>query len=224
MHRYRDRADAGRVLAAQLAGLAGRSDVLVLGLPRGGVPVAGEVASALAAPLDVLVVRKLGLPRQPELAMGAIAGAAGAVHVVRNEEVVSRAGVSDADLAAVLRRETEELRRRETRYRGGRLPADVRGRVAVLVDDGLATGATVRAGVLALRGQGPARVVVAVPVGSRSACSRLAAEADEVVCPWVPEHFSSVSQAYQVFTQTSDLEVRAALAQAVHRLAGEGRS
>jgi putative phosphoribosyl transferase len=208
---YADRRDAGRVLAAdeRLARYAGE-DVVVLGLPRGGVPVAAPVANALQAPLDVVLVRKLGTPGHDELAMGAIASIGGSIEVVRNEPVVAR--VSNSDFVEVYRRELLELREREVRYRGGRPPVVVRGRVAILVDDGLATGSTMRAAIAAVRTQQPERVVVAVPVGAEAACRELATQADDVVCAWVPQAFLAVGQAYLDFGQTTDDEVRAALA------------
>lgn len=208
---YADRSAAGRVLAERLAGYAGRDDVVVLALPRGGVPVAVPVAEALGAPLDVVLVRKLGLPGQPELAMGAIAGVGGHVELVRNERVLRQAHVAEADVDAVRSRELVELRRRETEYRGDRPALPVRDRVVLVVDDGLATGSTMRAAVAAVRGRAPSQVVVAVPVGSADTCSALAREADEVVCAWTPTPFYAVGQGYVDFGQTSDDEVRAAL-------------
>jgi putative phosphoribosyl transferase len=213
--RFADRADAGRALAGALPGaLARRSgaDVLVLGLPRGGVVVAAPVAAALGAPLDVLVVRKLGLPGSEELAMGAIAAVGEAVETVRTPEVIEAAGVSDAAFAAVRARELVELRRRVAAYRGGRPPVLVRGRTVVLVDDGVATGSTVRAALAALRRQEPARVVVAVPVASPRGAADLAAEADELVCLSRPARLRAVGQAYADFSPTSDEAVVAALA------------
>ncbi len=208
--RFVDREDAGRHLAEALGHLAG-TDLVVLGLPRGGVPVAAEVARALDAPLDVLVVRKLGLPWQPELAMGAIAGVGGALEEVRNEQVIRQARVSDEILDGVRAREVDELRRREQAYRGDRPAVDVRGRTVVVVDDGLATGSTMRAAVAAVREQSPEAIVVAVPVGSRDTCARLRLEVDEVVCVSTPLGFVAVGQAYGDFRPTSDDEVRAAL-------------
>ncbi|RJK94939.1 phosphoribosyltransferase [Vallicoccus soli] len=199
------------MLAAALAGGTGGQDAVVLGLPRGGVPVAAEVAAALGAPLDVLIVRKLGLPGRPELAMGAVAAVGDEVRTVLNEHVLARAGVDDATLAGVRERELAELRRREAAYRGDRAPVPVTGRVAVLVDDGLATGATVRAAVAAVRRSAPSRVVVAVPVGSAEAVRDVGAEVDALVCPWVPEPFLAVGRAYVDFGQTGDGEVRRAL-------------
>lgn len=210
--RFADRLEAGRVLAGRLGYLAGRDDVVVLGLPRGGVPVAAPVAEALDAPLDVLVVRKLGLPHQPELAMGAIAGIGGEVEIVRNERVLSAARVPADVLADVLELELGELRRRENTYREGRRPVAVRDRVVVVVDDGVATGSTVRAAIAALRHQDPARVVVAAPVGAVDACAALEREADEVVCARRPERFGGVGEWYVDFSPTSDDEVRSVLA------------
>ena len=209
--RYADRRDAGRVLAEQLSAYAARDDVVVLGLPRGGVPVAYEVARALAAPLDVLVVRKLGLPGREELAMGAISS--GGVRVL-NRDVLARAAVAPAELEAVAAREQAELERREQAYRDGRAPLDVAGRVAVVVDDGLATGATMRAAVTALRRRRAARVVVAVPVAAAEICAELGRQADEVQCARKPDPFVAVGVWYRSFKPTSDEEVRRLLAQA----------
>jgi putative phosphoribosyl transferase len=216
---FADRRDAGRALAKRLAGALPESgtagDTVVLGLPRGGVIVAAEVATALAAPLDVLVVRKLGLPRQPELAMGAIAAVGDAMETVRAETVLASAHVDDETFAAVRERELVELRRREAAYRGDRPPVLLTGRVVLLVDDGLATGSTMRAAVVAVRRADPARVVVAVPIGSPSACAALASEADDLVCLSTPPAFRSVGQGYLDFSATSDAEVRLALGQGV---------
>lgn len=201
----RDRRDAGLKLAQVLSTLRGSHDLLVLGLPRGGVPVAYEIAHALQAPLDLLVVRKLGAPAQPELALGAIAS--GGVRVL-NPELVRYEGVSDAELDRIAEREGRELQRREQAYRGKRPRPQLRDRQVLLVDDGLATGATMRAAVEAVRREAPARVVVAVPVGSAEAVADLAALADEVVCPLVPGNLSSIGRWYQDFSQTGDDEVR----------------
>jgi putative phosphoribosyl transferase len=206
---YRDRADAGRVLAGALGHLAGRDDVVVLALPRGGVPVAWEVARQLGAPLDVLLVRKLGVPGHAELAMGAIA--AGGVRVL-NPSVVEPLHIPPDDVERVAAREGVELARREQAYRPGRPPLDVAGRVVVVVDDGLATGSTMRAAVAAVRAMAPARVVVAVPVGSRETCRDLAAEADEVVCVRIPAGFRAVGEWYEDFSETTDDDIRALLA------------
>jgi predicted phosphoribosyltransferase len=208
---FDNRVEAGRALAQVLSAYRGAADAIVLALPRGGVPVGFEVAQALGLPLDVLVVRKLGLPGQPELAMGAIA-TGGAL--VLNEEVLRFADGREVALEQVRRREQLELERRERRYRGGRPPLQLAGRTAILVDDGLATGATMEAAVRALRGLGATRIVVAVPVASAEARDRIAEVADEVVCLETPVFFSAVGQWYRDFGQTSDAEVSELLAQA----------
>jgi len=207
--RFRNRTDAGRQLAEKLAAYADRGDVLVLALPRGGVPVAFEVAQALGAPLDVFVVRKLGVPGYEELAMGAVA--TGGVRVL-NDEIVRGLGISDHQIDAVVARELHELARRERLYRGDRPPPDVAGRTVILVDDGLATGATMRAAVAALRQRQPARIVIAVPTASPDTSEALKAEADDVVCAMTPEPFFAVGHWYEDFTQTTDDEVRELLA------------
>src|SRR6187200_3279263 len=183
---FQDRTDAGRQLAAKLAAYAGRPDVLVLALPRGGVPIAYEVARALEAPLDVFLVRKLGVPSHEELAMGAIAS--GGVRVL-NDDVLNVLPIPERMIDAVAAEEQEELARREREYRGSRRAPDVRGKTVILVDDGLATGSTMRAAVKALRQQRPERIVVAVPVGAASTCAEFQEEADEVVCAKAPEAF-----------------------------------
>ena len=208
VNRFRDRRDAGRQLAARLQEYAGRADVLVLALPRGGVPVGFEVARALGAPFDVFVVRKLGVPGHEELAMGAIA--TGGARVL-NEEVVARVGVAPEALDAVTAREREEVTRRERLYRGDRAPPDIQGRTVIVVDDGLATGATMRAAVAALRQQGPERIVVAVPAGSVETCGDLRTEADDVVCLITPDPFLAVGFWYEDFGQLSDEQVRSLL-------------
>src|SRR4030088_2287943 len=184
-----DRRDAGRLLAAKLSAYANRPDLLVLALPRGGVPVAYEVARALDAPLDVFVVRKLGVPGYEELAMGAVA--TGGVRVL-NDQLVERLGIPEPMIDAVAAREQQELARRERLYRGGRPPLDVRGRTVILVDDGLATGATMHAAIAALRQLQPARIVVAVPTASPETCEEMKAEADDVICAITPEPFHDV--------------------------------
>lgn len=199
------------MLAQVLVGYANRSDVIVLALPRGGVPVAYEVAKALHAPLDVFVVRKLGVPGHEEYAMGALA--CGGVRVL-NDEIVKRLGISDAAVDAVTRDELRELERRERLYRGGRPLPELRGRTVILVDDGLATGSTMLAAVKALRAQQPARIVVAVPTAAVETCARLRSDADEVVCATTPEPFRAVGMWYDDFSQTSDEEVRELLARA----------
>ncbi len=202
---FKDRLEAGRELGDALSDYRGRSDVVVLAIPRGGVPVAFEVARMLAAPLDVIVVRKLGLPGQPELAMGAIAS--GGVRVL-NQDVVSSLGVPGPVIDAVTARETAELERRERLFRGDRPGIDPTGRTAIVVDDGLATGSSMRAAVIALRERGAASVVVAVPVGPASTCREIALVADALVCPNQPEYFMAVGEWYENFSQTSDEEVR----------------
>ena len=202
--RYRDRREAGRVLAELLAPLANQPDVLVLGLPRGGVPVAWEVARRLGAALDVFVVRKLGFPGHEELAMGAIAS--GGVRVL-NPEVVAY-GVTRDEIERLAEREQRELERRERLFRGDRPPVRVVDRTVILVDDGLATGSTMRAAVRALRQQGAARIIVAVPVAAPSTCAEMEDEADEVVCAATPEPFHAVGLWYEDFRQTTDDEVR----------------
>jgi len=216
---YADRADAGRALAAALQRWRSAPDTLVLALPRGGVPVAFEVARELDLPLDVVVVRKLGLPSQPELAMGAIASGGA---VVVNEDVVRYLPERGDAFEVVRAREQSELGRREREYRGDRPAFDVKGRTGILVDDGLATGATMEAAVRALRALGASRVVAAVPVASSEARDRIAAEADEVVCLATPDFFSAVGQWYQDFGQTSDGEVRDLLARAHATLSSAG--
>jgi predicted phosphoribosyltransferase len=208
---FRDRREAGQVLAQELARYAGRDDVVVLALPRGGVPVAYEVASALGAPLDVFVVRKLGLPGQEELAMGAIAS--GGVRVL-NERVIAEAAVREEEVDEVARREQAEVERREQLYRDGHAPLDVRGKIAILIDDGLATGSTMRAAVAALRRQEPAKLLVGVPTAARSTCEELEQEVDEIVCARTPEPFWAVGAWYEDFSQTTDEEVRDLLARA----------
>jgi erythromycin esterase-like protein/predicted phosphoribosyltransferase len=205
---FRDRRDAGRLLAEKLAAYANRPDALVLALPRGGVPVAYEVARALGAPLDVFVVRKLGVPGYEELAMGAVA--TGGVRVL-NDQLVERLGIPEQMIDAVAARELQELARRERRYRGGRPPPDVRGRTVILVDDGLATGATMHAAIEALRQQKPTRIVVAVPTASPETCEEMKTKADDVICAITPEPFQAVGRWYQDFSQTTDEEVEALL-------------
>jgi len=202
---FADRRDAGRVLASRLQKYAGRDDVVVLALPRGGVPVGYEVAAALGASLDVFLVRKLGTPGHRELAMGAIAS--GGVRVL-NEDVVHWYGIPDAAIESVTREEADELARRERAYRDDRPAPVLTNRIAILVDDGLATGSTMRAAAQAVRVQHPAAVVVAVPVGARQTCAELSAVADEVICARTPEPFSAVGQWYLDFNQTDDAEVR----------------
>jgi putative phosphoribosyl transferase len=222
---YRDRTHAGRELASKLLEYADRPDVLVLALPRGGVPVAYEVATALRAPLDVFIVRKLGVPGHEEYAMGAIA--TGGVRVL-DERVVRTARVTRAELDAVTAAEQRELERRERQYRGDRPPPDVAGRTVILVDDGLATGSTMRAAVAALREEGAARVVVAVPIAPPDTCDAFRDVVDDIVCARTPEPFYAVGLWYEDFSQTTDDEVhelldRAAASHSASRIPGEPR-
>src|SRR5208337_1004909 len=206
---FRDRGQAGRQLAAKLAAYANRPDVIVLALPRGGVPVGYEVAQSLSAPLDVFVVRKLGVPGHEELAMGAIA--TGGVRVL-NEQLIQQLEIPEFIADAVAARELEELKRRERLYRGGRPFPDLHGRTVILVDDGLATGATMEAAIRGLRQLKPARIVVAVPVASREICDALRPLVDDLICAVTPEPFYAVGHWYEDFSQTSDAEVRELLA------------
>jgi predicted phosphoribosyltransferase len=205
---FSDRTEAGLELAARLDHYKDRDDVVVLALPRGGVPVAYEVARRLRAPLDIFLVRKLGVPRHPELAMGAIA--TGAVRVL-NEDVVNWYGIPLSVIDQVARAEQAELERRERAYRDGRPPIPLEGRTVLLIDDGLATGSTMKAAVQAVRAHKPAGIVVAVPVGSPETCAEFADLADDIVCARTPEPFSAVGLWYRDFSQTSDAEVRALL-------------
>lgn len=212
--RFQDRVEAGQILAESLDAYKNRPDVVVLALPRGGVPVAFEVARALNAPLDIFLVRKLGVPGHEELAMGAIAS--GGVRTI-NEDVVQTLGIPDEVIDAVTAKEQQELERREHLYRDGRPPLDVRGRTVILIDDGLATGSTMRAAAAALRKQRPARIVVAVPVGAASTCDEFRREVDEAICAVTPEPFFAISLWYRDFTQTTDDEVRDLLARTTGR-------
>jgi predicted phosphoribosyltransferase len=205
MRTFRDRHEAGRALAEELTSYRGKDDVLVLGLARGGVPVAWEIASALHAALDVFLVRKLGVPRWSELAMGALASGGG---VVMNDNVISSLHISDEQVREVIDSETAELTRRERAYRGGRSLTDPEGKIVILVDDGIATGASMTAAVRAIRSAKPQSIVVAVPVGPESVCHELAREADDVVCATMPPAFEAVGQVYGDFHQVSDDEVR----------------
>ncbi len=211
---FANREEAGRLLAEKLEKYAGRTDVVVLGLPRGGVPVAYEVAQRLGVSLDVFVVRKLGVPGFEELAVGAIAS--GGVRVL-NEDIMRSLPNADQLIESVTEKETVELERREQTYRDGRPAPELRDRVVILVDDGLATGATMRAAVAALRQQGVAKIVVAAPVGAPDTCRELEQEADETICATAPEFFQAVGQYYEDFSQTSDEEVRELLARAARR-------
>jgi putative phosphoribosyl transferase len=215
LDRFMDRREAGRVLASQLMHYSGRDDVVVLALPRGGVPVGFEVARALAAPLDVFLVRKLGVPGHEELAMGAIAS--GGV-IVLNEQVVRGLGIPPQEIERVIREEEAELARREREYRGDRPMPSVEKKVAILIDDGLATGASMRAAAAALRKLRPARIVVGVPAAAAETCDQFRSEVDEIVCAMTPEPFYAVGVWYEDFSQTTDEEVRELL-----ELANRGR-
>ncbi|MGR6034054.1 MAG: phosphoribosyltransferase [Candidatus Nitrosoglobus sp.] len=208
---FKNRIEAGRLLAEELKSYANRTDVLVLALPRGGLPVAFEVAQALGAPLDLMLVRKLGVPRQEELAMGAIA--AGGTKVL-NQDLVKSLNISDAALEAVISKEKRELERREHTYRGDRPVPEVGNRCVILIDDGLATGATMKAAVLALRQQQPAQIIIGVPVAPPDTVEELRKEADEIICLATPEPFYAIGTWYVDFSQTSDEEVRTLLARA----------
>jgi putative phosphoribosyl transferase len=201
---FGNRRDAGKFLAGKLRHLANDPDLVVLALPRGGVPVAYEIATALNAPLDIFIVRKLGVPIYEELAMGAIAS--GGVRVL-NEEVIRKLGITPRMINAVAEEEQRELERRELEYRRDREPLDVKGHIAILVDDGLATGASMRAVVQALRKRNPKRIIVAVPVGAAETCEQFESEVDEVVCGKRPENLGGVGAWYEDFTQTTDEEV-----------------
>jgi putative phosphoribosyl transferase len=204
-----DRTEAGRLLGQALQHYAGRRDTLVLALPRGGVPVAFEIVNAIHAPLDLMLVRKLGTPGQEELAMGAIAP--GGVRLL-NAEIVAQLGIPDAAIEEVTAREQTELERRQRAYRGDRPEPEVRGRCVILVDDGLATGATMRTAIKALRERQPKRIVVAVPVAPKETIATLRGEADEVICLATPAPFWAIGGWYQDFPQTSDAEVKSLLA------------
>ncbi|MFL5612257.1 MAG: phosphoribosyltransferase [Gemmatimonadaceae bacterium] len=212
--RFTNRTDAGQRLATALVRYSGRDDVTVLGLPRGGVPVAFEIASALDAPLDVFLVRKLGLPGHEEFGIGAIAS--GGIRVV-DESVLSAYGVTPETLDRITEREQRELERREKLYRDDRPPPAIRDRVVILVDDGLATGSTMRAAIAALRVEGPREIVVAVPVGATETCAAMSALADEVICLATPDPFNAVGLWYDNFDQTGDLEVHELLERAASR-------
>ncbi len=211
--RFLDRMEAGQLLATQLKAYANRPDVLVLALPRGGVPVALEVARALHAPLDVIIVRKLGVPGEEELAMGAIAS--GGVRVL-NDDVVQMLAIPKEVINQVSIHEQHEVERRERLYRGNRPAYDVHGRTVILVDDGIATGATMRAAVVAVRRQQPARIIIAIPVAASATCEEFGAEVEELVCVSRPEMFLAVGFWYEHFSQTSDVEVRRLLDQAAY--------
>jgi putative phosphoribosyl transferase len=208
---FKDRREAGRKLAQKLTACAGQPDLLTLALPRGGVPVAYEVARALNAPLDVFLVRKLGLPGQEELAIGAIA--TGGVRVL-NRDIIRMLSIPDEVINFVARRELQELQRRERLYRGDRSPPEVRDRTIILIDDGLATGASMRAAVVSLRARHPARILVAVPIAAETVCEAFRTEVDEIICAVTPEPFYGVGRWYEDFSQITDQEVRILLEEA----------
>jgi len=215
MERFMDRRDAGRVLAQKLSAYAGQTDVLVLALPRGGVPVGYEVALALHAPLDIFLVRKLGLPGREELAIGAIAS--GGIRVLNND-IIRVLNVPEEVINIVARNELQELQRRERNYRGECAAPEVGDRKVILVDDGLATGASMRAAVVGVRAQHPARIIIAVPVAAPETCDAFQFEVDEMVCGMTPEPFYGLSRWYEDFSQTTDEEVRMFLEEANHQL------
>ena len=215
--KFQDRRDGGRVLAERLGAWRGRADVLVLALPRGGVPVGFEVARALGAPLDIFLVRKLGMPGDEEVALGAIA--AGGVRVL-DRELIEQCGIGPETLARLTEREEREIARRNRLYRGERPAPDAHGRTVILVDDGLATGATMRAAVEALRKEAPARLIVGVPVAAKETCEALRDEVDDIICARTPEPFWAVGDWYQDFEQTSDEEVQQLLQQAAQEHVG----
>ena len=211
---FTNRTEAGRVLARLLTRFANRPDVIVLGVPRGGVPVAFEVAAALSAPLDIFVLRKLGVPGHEELAFGAIANRG--VRIL-DSDVINGLGLSQLDIEIVTAAEKQELKRREGIYRGGRPALDVHGFVVILVDDGIATGSSIRAAIRAIRQMNPARIVIATPVAPASTCNRLRLEVDELVCADTPEYFYGVGQFYEDFSQVSDEEVKELLDRAARQ-------
>ena len=213
---FPDRNAAGQAVARELSRYAGRNDVVVLALPRGGLPVGFEIARALHAPMDVFLVRKLGVPQYEELAMGAIAS--GGVRVI-NESVVESLGLTPDQIEETARREQRELDRREKAFRNGRPPVTITGRIAILVDDGLATGSTMRAAVEALKKQKPSRIVVAVPVASPETCAEFEQLVHEVICLYTPEPFMAVGRWYDDFAQLTDEEVREYLERATHEMA-----
>jgi predicted phosphoribosyltransferase len=218
MAQFRDRRDAGRILAQDLAAYAERSDVVVVALPRGGVPVAYEVALALSAPLDIFVVRKLGLPGQEELAIGAIAS--GGIRVL-NEDIIHALYIPEDMIDNVAQQELRELQRREQMYRGDRPPLDVHDKTVILIDDGLATGASMRAAVAGLRAQQPARIVIAVPTAAPETCNAFEFQVDEIVCSITPAPFLGVGRWYEDFSQITDEQVRTLLEEATRQLLHE---
>jgi len=202
---FENRRDAGKQLAKELSEFKGQNDAIVLGLPRGGIPVAYEVAKALELPLDVFIVRKLGVPGQPELAMGAIAS--GDIKVM-NESVVRNAGISDQQIEEVAQKEKEELKKREKAYRGARPDIDLQGKTVLIVDDGLATGASMRAAISALREHNPKKIIAAIPTAPRDTCQEFESEVDQIICLRTPSPFWGVGGSYQNFSQTTNEEVR----------------
>jgi predicted phosphoribosyltransferase len=218
MTQFKDRRDAGKILAQKLSAYTSRLDVIVFALPRGGVPVAYEVALALNAPLDVFIVRKLGLPGQEELAIGAIAS--GGIRVL-NDDIVRALAIPEEVINVIAQREFQELQRREQMYRGDRPLSDVRDRTIILIDDGLATGASMRAAVAGLRALHPARIVIAVPTAAPETCDAFKFEVDEIVCAMTPEPFEGVGRWYADFRQTTDEEVRTFLEEATRQLLHE---
>jgi len=214
MERFKDRGDAGKILAQKLSAYAGRPDVVVLALPRGGVPVGYEVAVALHVPLDIFTVRKLGLPGQEELAIGAIAS--GGIRVL-NEDIIHMLNIPDEMINRVARQELQELERREHNYRGNRPALEIRDKTVILTDDGLATGASMRAAVAGVRAGHPARIVIAVPTAAPQTCSALEFEVDEIVCAMTPEPFLGVSRWYEDFRQVTDEQVRTILEEATRQ-------
>ncbi len=215
MAQFKNRREAGKVLARELCAYAGRADVAVFALPRGGVPVAYEVALALNAPLDIFLVRKLGLPGQEELAIGAIAS--GGVRVL-NEDIIRALGLPEKLIDLVTQQEIEELQRRAETYRGGRPALEAHDKTVILIDDGLATGASMRAAVVGVRTQNPARIVVAVPTAAAESCDALELEVDEIVCSMTPEPFLGVGRWYEDFSQVTDEEVRELLEEAARQI------
>ncbi len=209
--RFTDRSEAGLFLAEKLKDYKGKPDVIVLALPRGGVPVGYEVAKMLSVPLDVLIVRKLGVPGQEELAMGAVASGGEAVF---NKDVIAMLQIKKSDIEAVIEAERVELKRRELAYRGAHPFPKLENKTIILVDDGIATGATMRAAIQSLKKQNPAKLIVATPVGETQVCQQMASMVDEVICLLTPEFFSSVGQWYQAFPQTTDKEVSTCLLKA----------
>ena len=218
MARFNDRRDAGRKLARKLSAYANPSDVVVLALPRGGVPVAYEVALALNAPLDIFIVRKLGVPGHEELAMGAIA--TGGARII-NQDIVRTFNIPQGLVEAVVKQELKELERRERAYRGDRPMREIRDRTVILIDDGLATGASMHAAIMGLRAKDPARIVVAVPTAARETCEAFKNKVDEIICATTPEPFYGVSRWYEDFSQTTDKEVQMLLEQASHQILHE---